>query len=465
MEDQEKIGTEGNARDTEGILKEDHAVTIEGSPAPSATTGPDVSRYTITAVTTAEEFDALGTAWDALLGECDARVFQTFEWLHTWWEELGRRDPKRSLMILLVQADAVLVGIAPFFIEKVAVAGILRYRRLLFIGHEASDYLDILARRGWEDPVLVEIASYLARHRSMFTTLQLEEIRDGSPTHRRLFELLLRHGFAGDHYLDEYCPRTVLGKTWQETTASFPKSHRNRLLRRMDQLTGEVGLTFEHVTDPASIEDAMDEFIAMHQARWNVLGHQGVFGSAATDRFHRAVAPHLYSRGWLYLAFLKAGDRRVVGDYGLIFRDECATYLGGSSGDSEIMRLSPGIVLLMRIMKECHGQGIRVYDFLRGTERYKYNLGAVDVPNWSLLMFTRPGRVYPLLHRAGLLSNALSRRAAYEWSAFLRKAKKHGLLSLPVASHVLARTRAVLADAVQKFREPEKSVVIGRDRK
>ena len=416
-------------------------------------------------VRTEREFDSLHHAWDDLLGESDARIFQTYEWLHTWWTILGAPDPRRRLFLLMIYQDEILVGIAPFFCETVVVLGPLRYRRLLFIGKDTSDYLDLIARRGKEEFVVDRVARYLADHRTEFNTLQLEDIRDGSPTHLRLHETLLRRGFAGERFLSEYCPRTYLQNTWEETAATFPKSHRNRLLKRMKVVTEEMGIAFEHVTDTASIEGAMDEFITMHQARWNVIGHQGVFAQSATDRFHREVAPHLHRRGWLYLGFLRSKGKRVVGDYGLIFRDECSTYLGGAIGDDEIMRQSPGIVLLMTIMKHCHTLGIRVYDFLRGTERYKYNLAAVDVPNWSLLMYTTPGRLYPILHRAGLLRDALVRRSIHEWSCLVTQAKKHGVVSRGFASYILTRVQTITADAVQKAREPEKTLIIGREQK
>ena len=428
-------------------------------PSPSDTTAV----CSISIVRTDAGLEALEGQWNSLLEESEARVFQTFEWTSTWWEVIGRSRANRELYIIVMHADGMLVGIAPLFLERVPVFGLLRYRRLTFIGRDTSDYLDILARRGWELKVVENLAAHLIECRRTFDVLLLEDITDSSPTHERLATILLEHGFAGNRFLSEYCPRTHFGRSWEETAATFPKSHRNRLLRRMQTVTEESGLDFEHVTDPAEVPGAMDEFIAMHQARWNVLGHQGVFGDTATDRFHREVAPRLHRRGWLYLAFFTRKGQRLVGDYGLVFRDECATYLGGSAGDPELMRLSPGNVLLMTIMKQCHSMNIRIYDFLRGTERYKYNLGAVDVPNWTLLMYSHRRRYASFLHRAGLLSEALVRRQSYEWASFKVQTAKHGIFSVACLSYVFGRLRTVISDAVQKMRTPEKTLIIARD--
>ncbi len=418
---------------------------------------------TIGLVRTDRGFEELREQWDELLEHSTARVFQSFEWTHTWWTVIGRSRPRREPYVVLIHADGLLVGIAPFFIERIPVFGVLHYRRLSFIGRDTSDYLDVLARKGWELQVIEALAMHLIDQRRAFNVLLLEDITDSSPTHELLTRILLEHGFTGNRFLSEFCPRTQLGGSWDETVATFPKSHRNRLLRRMQTVTEESGLSFEHVTDPAQIPAAMDQFIAMHQARWNVLGHQGVFGDPAIDRFHREVAPHLHRRGWLILVFFTRNGERLVGDYGLVFRDECATYLGGSAGDPEFMRLSPGNVLLMTIMKKCHSMNIRVYDFLRGTERYKYNLGAVDVPNWTLLMYSHRGRVYSFLHRAGLLSEALTRRLVYEWSSFRVQTTKHGLFSAACVAYAAGRVRTIVADAFQKLRTPEKTLIIARD--
>jgi CelD/BcsL family acetyltransferase involved in cellulose biosynthesis len=40
--------------------------------------------------------------------------------------------------------------------------------------------------------------------------------------------------------------------------------------------------------------------------------------------------------------------------------------------------MSPGLVLLARCVEDAIRSGLREYDFLRGRERYKYDLGGRD---------------------------------------------------------------------------------------
>ncbi|MCC6397568.1 MAG: GNAT family N-acetyltransferase [Bacteroidetes bacterium] len=424
---------------------------------------PATPTVEVSAVDSPREFDSLQKEWNALLEKSDARIFQTFEWQRTWWRLFGEPNKHARLLIILVREGGALIGIAPLYVERVTVLGPVAYRRLSFTGRGVSDYLDILIERGQEDRVFAHVAGFLARHKAEFDTVLLEDIHDGSLSHDRLGAALRASGFSGDKFLSEYCPRTFLRETWKDTVATFPSAHRNRLMKRMKVVTEDFHAEFERVTDLGAVDTAMDDFIRMHQARWNVIGHQGVFAESTTLQFHREVAPLLMKRGWLLLAFLKMQGKRFVGDYGLIYGTECSTYLGGEYDAGEVNRFSPGNVLLMHIMRECHTLGIHVYDFMRGTERYKYTLGAVNVPNWTLLMFS-PGRsLAPVLHKSRLLRDALVRRSVHEWSYLLHHARKHGFFSKGFVSYVVKRCGTILADALQKAREPEKSLVIGRD--
>jgi CelD/BcsL family acetyltransferase involved in cellulose biosynthesis len=58
-------------------------------------------------------------------------------------------------------------------------------------------------------------------------------------------------------------------------------------------------------------------------------------------------------------------------------------YLSGVGEDAGLRRHSPGLLQHMYTMQRLTGEGIRIYDFLRGQERYKYDLGATDVVNWG----------------------------------------------------------------------------------
>ena len=55
-----------------------------------------------------------------------------------------------------------------------------------------------------------------------------------------------------------------------------------------------------------------------------------------------------------------------------------ALLLYNSGFDPGYREVSPGLVLLARCIEDAIRHGYREYDFLRGRERYKYDLGGED---------------------------------------------------------------------------------------
>jgi hypothetical protein len=101
-------------------------------------------------------------------------------------------------------------------------------------------------------------------------------------------------------------------------------------------------------------------------------------------------------------------------------------------------------------------EGVRVYDFLRGAHRYKYALGAVDVPSWTILAFRGYGA--KVAHAIALLQAALARRIDDERRAFAHERRLHGLLSRELAGHVARRLLTTARDGLKKLRSPAKSL-------
>jgi CelD/BcsL family acetyltransferase involved in cellulose biosynthesis len=409
-------------------------------------------------VSSSSGFDALCDEWNDLLERTRRASFRPLNG-KGHGGHFGESEKRMQLLIIVVREGDTAIGIAPLFIERVTVLGPLRYRRLSFVGRGTSDYLDLIVARGKEEVVHTEVAQYLALRRREYDVVLLEDIHDGSLSHTRFRAALSAEGFSGDRFVSEYCPRTTLRATWQETIGTFPSAHRNRLVKRMKTVTEGFHAVFEHVEDPVQIESAMDDFIKMHQARWNVIGHQGVFADRITHQFHRQVAPLLMRRGWLYLAFLRMNGERFAGDYGLIFRTECSTYLGGAYDAGEVNRHSPGNVLLMNIMRECHSLGVRVYDFMRGR--------VLQVPRCDrcteLDVANVPRGGHAQLH--GAASSGMPVRRSAHSGPIWPTTPRVRCLFCGFLSYLVKRCATIVSDAIQKVREPEKSLVMGRDDK
>jgi CelD/BcsL family acetyltransferase involved in cellulose biosynthesis len=413
-------------------------------------------------VSTAAGLDALQPAWSSLHLESGASVFQSYEWQRAWWRHLGEPDSHRELHVIVLEASGRVVGIAPLQVELVPALGPLTLRRLGFLGGVLTDYLDVIIARGFEDRCFDRIAGHLAARSVSFDVISLGDIPDASPTRLGLLQALRRHGFEGDAFVSEQCPRTRLLATWKETLASFDGNHRRQLSKRCRQLQERFTVELEICHREEDLSADVEAFIRMHQHRWTSIGRKGVYADPAVAAFQAEVSRLFFGRGWLYLSFLRVDGARISALCGFKYRDELAYYLNGTGEAGEAWKFSPGLVQHCLCMEDLIPQGVRVYDFLRGTERYKYECGATDVPNWTLQLFRRGTRLARARNAVALLRESLARRLEQERLALGHQRRTHGLLSAEMARHLWGRIRVTIRDGLTKLRAPEKSLTAER---
>lgn len=417
------------------------------------------SAWSIRVIATDEEFDALEGEWNRLTGESACTVFQHFVWLRIWWKHFS--DPRRHhLHIVVFSLHGKPVGIAPLYLERKRVLGIFPFRRLAFLGRRSSDYLDLIVQQGLEREVSELFVRYLHSVRRQWSCVLLEEIAEHSPT-RRLLETAAGYvHFHTTSRISAYCPKVLLPPCWQTYLRQHTKKTRHEFRRRERFLGNEFGAQFETVTDESSFDQAFEEFIALHQQRWNHRGEPGVFSDPVHAAFHREAARELLRRGLVRLSFLRVNGSRVAGSYGFVHHSIYAVYLLGMGDAGRAERYSPGIILCSYALRQAISEGCRVFDFMRGRERYKYTFLARDYPNWTVALF-RHGRPLGFLLQFGctlaVLSEALKDRMRKELWRFRRVREQHGLLSLPFLLSVLRAGGSLACDGVRKLREPSAS--------
>jgi CelD/BcsL family acetyltransferase involved in cellulose biosynthesis len=81
------------------------------------------------------------------------------------------------------------------------------------------------------------------------------------------------------------------------------------------------------------------------------------------------------------------GGKRVASTFSFTYSG--TFYLYNSAFAAAAAALSPGIMIVVLLIRRCIEQGMRRFDFLRGTERYKFELGAERLPLHAVKI-TRP---------------------------------------------------------------------------
>jgi CelD/BcsL family acetyltransferase involved in cellulose biosynthesis len=99
--------------------------------------------------------------------------------------------------------------------------------------------------------------------------------------------------------------------------------------------------------------------------------------------FFRDMARAMFDAGWLQLSFLEIGGARAATYLNFTYGDSVLVYNSGLD-PMQFAHLSPGQVLLGRLIERAIQQRRRAFDFLQGDEEYKHKLGGKDLKLYSL---------------------------------------------------------------------------------
>ena len=150
--------------------------------------------------------------------------------------------------------------------------------------------------------------------------------------------------------------------------ASLAKKHRHEVRRKQRRFTVLAGEPiYERRVDSA----AFAAFLAMHRA---APGGKARFMTERAEAFFRA----LLTDAGASIDVLSVDGRPVAAAFG--FADEHGYYLYNSAYDPALAEAAPGIVLLSAMIERSISDGLTRFDFLKGDERYKHHLGAVERP-------------------------------------------------------------------------------------
>jgi CelD/BcsL family acetyltransferase involved in cellulose biosynthesis len=323
--------------------------------------------------TTAEAFDALAGEWDAVLQQSSSKtLFLTNAWQKTWWQYLGDGE----LRVLSFREDGKLIGIAPLFFEENAMGGV----EVALVGcKEVSDYLDFIFARGHEEACFRAVIDYLKGGEApAWHTLGLCNIIESSPTLSIFKDMLNAEGWNAVATFEDVCPIVQLPATFDEYLAMLDGKERRELQRKLRRATEDVAITF--AADKATLDKDMDDFITLMKA--SMVGKTS-FMTPRMERFFKAAAHAMLDAGWLQLSFLEVEGQRAATYLNFEYDNTVLVYNSGLD-PQKFSYLSPGQVLVARLIEKAIEDKRRAFDFLQGDEDYKYKLGGKDVKLYTL---------------------------------------------------------------------------------
>jgi len=187
--------------------------------------------------------------------------------------------------------------------------------------------------------------------------------------------LLGLQGFRSECYSSWQLTLPETLTEYEQKTLSAP--NRKQVRRRTRQLEAAGDLQYFVPNTDAERKLLFDVLTQQRQSRFTALGRYNILAS----RIHRPFYDGIISTGFdpnvLTLHALKMDGEIVAAAFGLYWQKRFYLLMSTMSS-GKWLEMSPGIVMITKLIAHMHARGCRAFDFTIGDEPYKRQLGATE---------------------------------------------------------------------------------------
>ncbi len=326
-------------------------------------------------ITSFEEANKIAGQWNDLLTCCSAShvPFLRFEYLKAWWEILGGGEWDQAELFIVTATDEYneLIGIAPLFRTQNRAGE----QALMLLGSiEISDYLDFIVRTTELEPFLIALLQFLSNKKEPgYQLLDLYNLPDTSPTLSALHSAAKKTGWSYNQEILQACPQIPLPGDWESYLLQIDKKQRHEIRRKMRRAEeAESQVRWYIATEAETLDREVEDFLGLMAQD----PEKARFLTEAMRAQMQSIAHAAFEEGWLQLAFLTIDDIKAAGYFNFDYAGHIWVYNSGL--DFSFRELSPGWVLLGYLLQWANDHQRSAFDFMRGSEDYKYRFGGID---------------------------------------------------------------------------------------
>ncbi len=321
---------------------------------------------------------AVEAEWRRFERVADCTAFQTFDWLATWQQHIGRRDGVRPAIAVGRYGDGETAFLLPL-----CVAPARSTRRLCWLGQELCDY---------HAPLLApDFSQRVTPDRFLAAWRRLQDQMQGDP--------LLRY----DWIEFEKMPQTIggqinpftylgvtpnasgvhlmqLGDDWEKFYAAKRSSATRRRDRAKLRHMSEYGeVRFVTASDADDARRTLETLMEQKSRSLACKGIADIFAPAGHREFYLDVASNPKTRHLVHISRVEIGTICAAANLGIVFGDCYYHVLASFDDDGEISHYGPGAFHLRELMAHAIGLGLKRFDFTIGDEPYKLDWSDTDL--------------------------------------------------------------------------------------
>lgn len=317
--------------------------------------------------------------WRRLLGSHPRpHLFATPEWNRTWWDEF---HPGKELFVLTIEREGTPMAIVPLYRKIEDGRKVFRFVG----GIDLTDYLGPICAPDDRAATARILVDWLVRTEISWDEFDAHNL----PVPEGFADALIGEtDRAGLEFrLDEEETAAVLRlpDSFEEYLSSLSSKERHELKRKRRRIARDHPDVDVRTATNETLEADLKIFVEMHRG---AEGHKGHFMKPEIATFFERLAREFDAAGWLRLDLLEVAGKPIASTFAFeVGRD---FYLYNSAYEPDFRTSSPGFILVAELIEDAIERGLKVFDFLRGPERYKYQLGSEAVPLYNVRIFA-PG--------------------------------------------------------------------------
>lgn len=312
-------------------------------------------------ITTLREFDALKTEYEAVYAaDPHAQFFLSWTWLRGWFE---LTPYAWSVLAVRETTSSACVAFLPLMTRGLRVFGIHLIRLLKMGGRPLSWYTGFVCLPEFEVEALPLLASHIDKHMA-WDRFDLDFVADSR------LNLFLDY-FASARFMvqsEDTVPsmQIALPPTWPQYLAECVGATTRRNIRQRERRIERRNDLRREVAQADSVDADIDALLGLWQWRW---------GPKPFASWERSMLRHCFAHDCLRLTVLWHGATPVSAVACIIDQTHKTMYAYIVGYEARYAELSAGGALFDESIRHAIENGFRVYDFLVGSEGYKFSFG------------------------------------------------------------------------------------------
>lgn len=283
-------------------------------------------------------------------------------WLTTWWQVYRR---EKQGFVRAFYSDGQIIGIAPLTSNGTMAT---------FLGNtDVCDYQDFIIAEGAQERFFSALIDEITDNE--ITTLNLAHVRPDSSVVTSFIPYCTTKGYSVDLKTEDVSAEMPLPPQFETYLENLEGKQRHEVRRKMRKFVQAGDVKYVIAQDEKNVPAALDDFLKMFV---NSRDDKAQFLNDDNERFFREIAAALTKAGLFRIGSLYLDNQPVAA---VIFFDYSGRrYLYNSGYDPAYTSLSAGLVSKLMTIEDAIQQKLSVFDFLKGSETYKYQLGGIEVP-------------------------------------------------------------------------------------